>query len=278
MSKTQRLASEAALTAKLAEKFAPPAFAFFPQVRNATGYSRVTRTADAVAMGLWPSRGLLLHGFEIKVTRADWLRELKQPEKADEIASRCDLWWIVVPDDTIVQPLELPAPWGLIAPRGGKLCEKKSATALNAKPVDRGFLAALMRAVFQGAPDRHLIDAEVQSRVAAERERIEASVQSNHQWLINSERDQRESAERRLAGLENDLRDFQIASGIDVRSFRGNGKKFGEALRLMTNETDLLFLNDLKRLSDTAKQIHNSIQHAISIFDTPKSKDSSASG
>ena len=44
---------------------------------------------------VWPSRGLYLHGFEIKVHRNDWLRELKNPAKAEEIAGYCHFWWVV---------------------------------------------------------------------------------------------------------------------------------------------------------------------------------------
>jgi len=32
-------------------------------------------------MDLWPSGGLEIHGHEVKVSRSDWLRELKEPEK-----------------------------------------------------------------------------------------------------------------------------------------------------------------------------------------------------
>ena len=72
-----------------------PRWATFPAVRNATGFARQVRTADAIAMALWPSMGLELHGFEIKSHRHDWLRELKKPDKADAIAKHCNRWWIV---------------------------------------------------------------------------------------------------------------------------------------------------------------------------------------
>ena len=47
-------------------------WAFFENVPNATGYAQ-RRTADAVAMALWPSLGLELHGFELKISRGDFL-------------------------------------------------------------------------------------------------------------------------------------------------------------------------------------------------------------
>jgi hypothetical protein len=57
-------------------------------------------------MGLWPSRGLKLMGFEIKAGRGDWLGELRNPRKAESIARFCDQWWVVATQDVI---LLLPA-------------------------------------------------------------------------------------------------------------------------------------------------------------------------
>jgi hypothetical protein len=69
-------------------------YAFAAHVRSHAGFD-ATRTADFVAMDLWPSRGLSLHGHEIKVSRADWLRELKEPAKAEEFIPYMNFWWLV---------------------------------------------------------------------------------------------------------------------------------------------------------------------------------------
>ena len=78
------------------------AFAFMEQVGNATGWE-CNRHADAIVVSLWKSRGLEIMGFETKVSRSDWLKELKQPEKADEISKYCHRWYLVVGDESIVQ-------------------------------------------------------------------------------------------------------------------------------------------------------------------------------
>ena len=52
-------------------------------------HSRTMRTADFIAQDTWEAQGLLLHGHEVKVSRADWLTELADPSKADAI-KRCD--------------------------------------------------------------------------------------------------------------------------------------------------------------------------------------------
>lgn len=84
----------------LADMYKGSPWTFLPQVRSATGWHR-QRTADAIAMSVWPSRGLHLYGFEVKVSRSDWLKELRTPEKADEICAFCDFWYVVVGDPLI---------------------------------------------------------------------------------------------------------------------------------------------------------------------------------
>lgn len=46
------------------------------EVRNAASFD-ANRSADALAFNFWTSRGLAVHGYEVKVSRSDWLRELK---------------------------------------------------------------------------------------------------------------------------------------------------------------------------------------------------------
>ena len=64
-------------------------YAFMTEVRDATG-AMGQRYADAITMCLWPSQGLEIIGFEIKVARSDWLNELKEAMKsADHMVTRC---------------------------------------------------------------------------------------------------------------------------------------------------------------------------------------------
>jgi len=81
------------------------------------------RRADAVHIGLWASRGAgIVEVCELKVSRADWLRELKDPKKAEAWWPYCNIFWLVVPHEGIVQDGELPKGWGLMMPgtRGRK--------------------------------------------------------------------------------------------------------------------------------------------------------------
>src|SRR3990167_6404645 len=132
----------------LASEYQPPSRAFLPEFRAATGYGNGECRCDALAMDLWQSNkyGLELHGFELKVSRADWLRELKQPLKSEEIKRFCDRWYVVAANSKIVKYAdELPKGWGLEFAENGKLVNFIEAEKLTPEPYGRGFLASVMR-------------------------------------------------------------------------------------------------------------------------------------
>lgn len=147
----------------------------FGGVANGTG-SRASRYCDALAMAVWPSRGLELHGFEIKVSRQDLMRELKDPSKAEEIACYCDYWWIVLGDAKLCKAEEIPRNWGLLAPAADdkKLVVVKAAVKLKAKAMDRTFLAAILRRAHEAyAPQAWESRAKIQLRQDLEAELVE---------------------------------------------------------------------------------------------------------
>ena len=99
---------------------------------------------DAVVVGIWPSTGYEVHGFEIKTSRSDFLRELKQPDKA--LASRyVHRWWVVAPP-RCVNVRELPADWGLLEVRNGKLWKIKEAPK-HERQIPMHFIASIIRRV-----------------------------------------------------------------------------------------------------------------------------------
>lgn len=130
------------ITAALRERYAYPEFAFFQEVGDAGSQSRVF--ADGVAINMWRSRGYAISGFEVKSSRSDWLRELKQPGKAEPIFKKCDYFYLVAPDDVFV-PDEVPISWGILAFKDGKLREKRKAPQLAPDPVTRAFVAQMFR-------------------------------------------------------------------------------------------------------------------------------------
>jgi hypothetical protein len=115
------------------------------EVPNGTG-SNKSRSADAIAINLWPSRGLAIEGFEFKASRTDWLKELKDSSKADAFYRYCDFWWLIVTDKEIVKDGELPIGWGLMVAQKDRL-KVLSRPKQNDKVVlDRDFVCGLLRA------------------------------------------------------------------------------------------------------------------------------------
>ena len=100
MAKTYK--TEDAVFRLLDKRYPAESHALFRQVADSTGYGQ-KRYADAVAFGLWPSRGLEIEGLEIKVSRQDWLNELKNHAKSADIQAYCHRWWIVAGDRSIVK-------------------------------------------------------------------------------------------------------------------------------------------------------------------------------
>lgn len=204
----------------LRARFALPEYALMFEVRSGTGHSNQVRYADAIALGMWPSRGLDLIGFEIKASRSDWLRELKEPHKADRIGSFCDRWYVVAGAKEIVLPGELPTGWGLMVPRGDALVVSKEAPPQSdPKPMSRAFLASLLRAACVQSPGEEIIAQRVSEALSAQATQLK----------VTREQQARHDAFD-LTVLRQAVEDFERASGVSIR---WRGKKVGEAVRFI---------------------------------------------
>jgi hypothetical protein len=131
-------------------------YAVLFEVLNATGASH-TRSADAVIMSCWPSDGLELHGVEIKVSRSDWMSELRNPKKAEDIAQHCDRWWLITSPGVVKDESEIPPAWGWRVWDGKRMQTMKAAARTESRPVNRLFLASLLRnagGLSEGAMER----------------------------------------------------------------------------------------------------------------------------
>lgn len=134
-------------------------------VRNGTGFNGYSeadykkwgrstgplRTADFFAIDTWESKGHLIHGHEVKVSRSDWLHELADPSKAEAFKRYAHHWWLVVPDASIVRPGELPDGWGMLAFRGARLHAVKRSPLLTPEPMPVPIWISLMRSASKTA-------------------------------------------------------------------------------------------------------------------------------
>lgn len=134
------------LEAMLRAKYQRDRYALFFDVPDAVSLD-ARRRIDAVAVGIWKSVGRSIDAFELKISRADWLRELKQVDKADPFISICDRFWLVTGDPTVAKLDEIPACWGWMTATKHGLRVQRPAEKL---PQDRtnlpwGFTLGLLR-------------------------------------------------------------------------------------------------------------------------------------
>lgn len=244
----------------LRARYPGPEWVLAEEVRNAAGFD-AGRSADAIALSVWPSRGLVVHGFEIKVDRGDWKRELADPEKADAIAKYCDHWWIAAARDVV--PLdELPANWGLMEAHGHgegwRLKVIKPAPKLAAKDWDRTFLAAFVARVARTE------EAEIKLRVAKEMERLDEERREGFERRVAEAAG---NAARRGDRLEKMIKDFEEASGVSLGDRRydglGNAKEVGAAVRVVLRSGALRTYDGLADVANQMERHAESIRAAL---------------
>lgn len=212
-------------------RFPAPEWGLVEQVSANSG----RRYADCVAMNLWPSRGLEVHGFEVKVSRADWRVELRKPAKAEESVFRfCDRWWLVAPRGAVKRE-ELPTPWGLLEVVGERLVQAVEAPKLQPTEPSKLLLASVWRRVLTWR-EEHVhkgdVSTEVERRVA---EQLEAEVRRRLGRV--------DDAGEQLARLRQRIQDFEEAAGVSLDDWLGRKypKALGQAAHeLVTRRRDIL--------------------------------------
>lgn len=239
------------LFSALTVRYPSNAYALFREVPNGTGSAK-TRSADAIAIGLWPSRGLTIEGFEFKCQRSDWLRELKSPEKADAFCRFCDRWWIVISEPGIAKLEELPPTWGLLVLKGEKLVVAKKAPDLQPIPVDRAFLCGLARAVAKPAATEYR-RALQQARDAGFRDGVERTESRENQAI------------KRLEEFANQVRAFEDASGLQIRNGWGGGAKIGEIVKDILCGRHARERSELLRLRKAATAVIESLDRELGV-------------
>lgn len=116
------------------------------EVADDVGHS--VRWIDAAVFSMWRSHGLTRSAFEVKVSRSDFLRELKKPDKYEWCIECFHEFWYVAPKG-VIQVEELPVGAGWLYPRGKQLVTGRQA-ARNPNPrLDDGLLASFMRSAWK---------------------------------------------------------------------------------------------------------------------------------
>lgn len=214
------------------------------EVGNATG-SSTRRHADAVAMNLWPSRGLAIHGFEFKSYRSDWQRELQKPEKAEAVSQYCDYWWLVTTPD-IVRDGELPDSWGLMEVRSGKLVVVKQAEKREAVPVTRSFMAALFRRISEAD------HAEVELAARKLAEELDVSRRASFEDRVRERT-------RDFDHLKERVKAFEEHSGFNLEDWETHPAELGKAVKFVLD-------NQIFGSYGTIDALRNTLQNTVNVM------------
>jgi hypothetical protein len=207
-----------------------PVWAYLEHVRNAAGFA-ATRTLDAMALSLWPSRGHELHGYEVKISRADFRRELADGGKADAWHGIVDRFWIVAPLG-IVPKAELPATWGLLeTDKAGKKLRSTVPAPLQTverAPIARNVLVPMLRAAGAAmtvTPERAALDVEFERGRLHGREQLA--------FAAEYERTQLGAAREELERLKEVIREFKDVLGVDLGAFQRDGARVAQVVEAL---------------------------------------------
>jgi hypothetical protein len=205
----------------LAQKYTAPEWAYFSGVPNCTG-GAVDRIADGVAMNLYPSKGLKLTCFEIKVSRSDLMAELKHITKSECVGKFCDYFVLVIPKG-IVLAKELPDHWGLMEVDGEALwMRRKPQKQENVAPLTRGFVASLLRRASEKSEESKMV-----MELSIKEQAINAKMK-NYEQNVNDLRksleDQEKELVRRIKDFEEREKMFQEATGLFPQQYYGKDR------------------------------------------------------
>ena len=147
-----------AMLKALQERYVRPEWVFMTEVPDGTG-AQASRRADAAAYNLFPSKGNVMHVFELKASKSDLKKELSDGTKSNAVGQFANYFFLVCPDGIIDNTMLLPKTWGILMFKNGKLRQIRRPEELKPKPMTRNFVAALLQSMLR-ANDSELSDIE----------------------------------------------------------------------------------------------------------------------
>lgn len=189
-------------------------YAYAEEVGNSTGLEQ-RRRLDMVIVDCWKSNGFAIEGIEIKISKSDLRRELQDASKHNVFYGNLDYYSLAAPASVVDLDL-VPKKWGLylvdVASDGAlsMRCYRKPCSLHDdfIEDVDKGFIAALLRAMWQTRPSYSMLKAAEQE--GYERGVHEAGVVDYKARIARLEDDN-----RALRDLQERLRIWGGAYGID---------------------------------------------------------------
>lgn len=219
------------------------------------------RRMDAISIAMYPSQGIQVHGFEVKVSRSDLLSEFEDLTKSGELMQYCTHWWLVCPRD-IVSKSELPEGWGLITATKnsstGKISLRKSIKPVVKKvsdtEIDNRFWRTMLLRLWSRRP-------EIEERKRIQRESFEQGAASV---------DRKETMEHlRCKSLEESADLIMEETGIDLRSPWFPPREFWKTYKLARKIEDDRF--NLRAVERAIAAINNSQGHLVKCVESLES-------
>jgi hypothetical protein len=195
----------------------------FYELANRIGFGN-KRWADAFALGVWTSTNYETHLYEMKASRSDLIKELRDPTKSDGVGKYAKYRWLVLDNNISTEGLVIPSIWGILTPtvRGGSQMLKvvRKAPPQKHKPLDANFVIAMIR----NATEKYVQTADHQ-RVVEElsdlkRGQTRAATPDEEDLIVKNIR-----LERELKDLKSHIERFEAESGVELA---GKGYHMGQ--------------------------------------------------
>jgi hypothetical protein len=212
---------------------------YIPLTQVASSTGGANNIADVMVLGAWHSSGNELEGFEVKVSRADWLNEVKNPDKCQPTKRFCDRWWLVIADKSMVKDGELPEDWGMMAVVDGSLKVIKKAPLLQAEPMSHDFVASLLRTDARG--------------------NIPLDVHNDK--MLDLKREYEAEYKARYAGLLQFVKELHSELGIKIENSNSKGNEANWYARIGSHSIRQMLPNGGWNL--TAKQLAAAVKIAL---------------
>lgn len=234
----------------------------FTELGNKPG-TYADRYADAFALGVWASKKYEAHLFEFKISREDLKRELRDPAKVDGVGRYATYWWLVIPDPNLIRDLVIPETWGILVPtvRGGStmLTAFRKSPRHTPSKFDAMFAIALVRNMAK----RYVSNAD-HERVRRDLEAAREARDIPPPPTIQEKDFEIGRLQRRIKDLEDGIKEFQEATGVDLLShahhsydFRHMGRAFEIARKLQRSIVEGDFGEHVGKLSTAAQTMEN---------------------